>query len=216
MKNFFIDLENVGSAGIHGAKDLDQDCNIHIFYSNNANKISLEATSELTKGKANVIYRKLSSIGKNALDFELVTIMSALIGETREGDYFIISGDTGYTAAIRCLLNEYPECNLRIEQSSSIANAINSRSVLLKKVMRSFNKEQSFDSYLQSIFSGSLYEAHIPLVSSLIKTTENKQDLYTSLIRNLGPSNGTNIYNMIKSNFFNLRDSLKLLSPERI
>lgn len=208
MKYYFIDLENVNSAGVHGAEDLTKDSVIYIFYSRNANSINLEAVSELTKSKAVVLYRKLSGTGQNALDFELVSIMSATIGDTKEGEYYIISNDKGYTAAIKCLMKEFSDKNVSIHQASSIANTQEIRERLINKHMTSVYKEQLFDSKLHQLLSESKYECYTKEIRSIVLNTCEKQQLYATIIDKFGFHLGAKIYRAIKSNYYELRDAI--------
>lgn len=208
MKHYFIDFENVSSAGIHGAKDLTQDCIVNIFYSQNAKNMCLEAVAELTKGKAKVNYRRLSEAGRNALDFELVSIMSATIGESKEGEYYIISNDKGYSAAIRCLQNEFTSCPITIQQANSIANTLDTRKNLLAKHMYSLAKEQNFDARLKDILTGIHYEKHLSTIKDVFKQATCKQDLYMAFIKCFGNQTGILIYKAIKSNYYILKDAL--------
>jgi hypothetical protein len=209
MKQYFIDFENVNSAGIHGAKDLNKDAFIHIFYSQNAKSLSMDAVAELTKGKGTIYYRKLTEAGHNAMDFELISIMSAMIGEKKEGEYFIISNDKGYVSAIKCLLKEYSDKPIKIYQASSIANTLGNRDALITQHFRSVNKEQEFDTKVKNLLSGSAYETHIPFIKNAIHNTHCKQEFCTLLIKTLGNQLGMNVYKFLKGDYFELRDALQ-------
>lgn len=208
MKYYFIDLENVKSAGIHGAKNLTKDSTIYIFYSKNTRSINLDAVSELTKSKAVVQYKKLLETGPNALDFELVSLMSAIIGDKKEGEFYIISNDKGYTAAIRCLIDEYSDKPISIHRESTIANTLDTRADIINKHMSAVIKEKKFDEKLKSLLNGSTFEKHILEIRLIIINTTEKHQFYTTLIDKFGYNLGINIYRSLKGNYYELRDAM--------
>lgn len=99
MAVFFIDYENVNSAGVVGVEKLGPDNVVHIFYSVKADTIKIEEVIELMKADAKIEFHDATMRGqKNALDFELI----AMLYYTKKEDEtcYIISKDAGYDAAI--------------------------------------------------------------------------------------------------------------------
>lgn len=90
---FLIDFENVHEKGLEGVGELSQDDAVHLFYTKNASKISLDILSEV---KASLAFHKVN-VGKQSLDMQLVSYLGYLIGTVgHEPEYIIISNDTGF------------------------------------------------------------------------------------------------------------------------
>ncbi len=90
---FLIDFENVHEKGLEGIGDLSQNDAVHLFYTKNASKISLDILSEV---KAALAFHKVN-VGKQSLDMQLVSYLGYLIGTVgHEPEYIIISNDTGF------------------------------------------------------------------------------------------------------------------------
>ena len=90
---FLIDFENVHEKGLEGIGDLSQDDAVHLFYTKNASKISLDILSEV---KAALAFHKVN-VGKQSLDMQLVSYLGYLIGTVgHDPEYIIISNDTGF------------------------------------------------------------------------------------------------------------------------
>ena len=91
---FLIDFENVHEKGLEGIGELSQNDAVHLFYTKNASKISLDILSEV---KAALAFHKVN-VGKQSLDMQLVSYLGYLIGTVgHEPEYIIISNDTGFS-----------------------------------------------------------------------------------------------------------------------
>ena len=92
-KIFLIDFENVHEKGLEGIGELSPDDAVHLFYTKNASKISLDILSEV---KAKLAFHKVN-VGKQSLDMQLVSYLGYLIGTVgHEPEYIIVSNDTGF------------------------------------------------------------------------------------------------------------------------
>lgn len=100
MRYFFIDLENVKSEGLEGVLSLGSDDNVVIFYSENAMNLTIPALENLNNSKASKKFIKTNYIGKNAMDFQIVSLFGAMIERNRQGSYYIISQDNGFRSAV--------------------------------------------------------------------------------------------------------------------
>ncbi len=100
MRLFLIDYENVNSAGLQGIGQLTSQDRVILFYSQAANTLSFEIMDEMLA--ANIMPERvcIAQSGKNALDFQLVTFLGYLIAKNKADAYYIISKDTGYSAAV--------------------------------------------------------------------------------------------------------------------
>ena len=91
---FLIDFENVHEQGMVGIAKLPPEDTVHLFYTQNAAKISLDILSEV---KAKLCFHKVN-VGKQSLDMQLVSYLGFLIGTIgHEPEYIIVSNDLGFT-----------------------------------------------------------------------------------------------------------------------
>ena len=96
MKAYLIDFENVKSKGLTGIEQLAQDDKVIIFYSENSDTISFEMHRKVMTSNADIEYLKVRVGGKNALDFQLSTLLGYLLAKELYTHIFIISGDKGF------------------------------------------------------------------------------------------------------------------------
>lgn len=101
MRHFFIDLENVRSYGLEGVLLLKPDDMVYVFYSDNANALTIPTIESLNESQANVKYIKTNYIGANAMDFQIVTLLGATIERDKTGSFYIISHDNGFKSAVK-------------------------------------------------------------------------------------------------------------------
>ena len=94
---YFVDYENVHEAGLQGMNTLPKDSEVHLFYSQNANKLNLDL---LRFVKAKVRVHKVKP-GKQSLDMQMVSYLGYCIGdEEEEGTYILVSKDTDYANTV--------------------------------------------------------------------------------------------------------------------
>ena len=96
MKAYLIDFENVKSKGLTGIEQLSPDDKVIIFYSENSDTISFEMHRKVMTSSADIEYLKVRVGGKNALDFQLSTLLGYLLAKGLYTHIFIISGDKGF------------------------------------------------------------------------------------------------------------------------
>ena len=94
---YFVDYENVHEAGLAGMNTLPKDCEVHLFYSQNANRLNLDL---LRFVKAKVRVHKVKP-GKQSLDMQMVSYLGYCIGdEDKEGTFVLVSKDTDYANTV--------------------------------------------------------------------------------------------------------------------
>ena len=98
MRLYLIDYENVNSAGLCGIGQLPAADRVILFYSHSANTLSFEIMDEMLSGKVMPERICIEQSGKNALDFQLATLLGCLIANHEADEYFIISKDSGFSA----------------------------------------------------------------------------------------------------------------------
>lgn len=126
MKTYLVDFENVKSKGLVGIDKLDKDDNVIIFYSENSDTISFEMHCQVLKAKANVEYMKVRVGGKNALDFQLSTLLGYIVAKGCNTHVFVISGDKGFDKLHDFWENTFkdaPDC--KVFRTSNILTAVN-------------------------------------------------------------------------------------------
>ena len=97
MDYCLIDLENIGSDGINHLKDLKKDDVMYIFYTEQHKNISVEVMELLIQMKLEIVYQKVKTGTKNALDFQLSSHLGYMLGkEENNSNYHIVSNDKGY------------------------------------------------------------------------------------------------------------------------
>ncbi len=90
---YLIDYENVHEAGLQGMESCPAGCAIHLFYSQNANRLSLDLLRGL---KAAFFVHKVQP-GRQSLDMQLVSYLGFLIGtEGPDCRYVIVSKDRDF------------------------------------------------------------------------------------------------------------------------
>lgn len=98
-RRFFIDFENVHGAGLKGVDTLPAEDVVYVFYSQAAETFHIEQAIDILKSKAHIEFVEADAGTTNALDFQLIT---ALFGTADHAfEYFIVSGDGGYDAAVK-------------------------------------------------------------------------------------------------------------------
>lgn len=105
MKLYFVDYENVNSKGLGGIQNLTSKDRVMILYSNQANSVKIKTIQNLLTSKAKVSFIEITSLGQNALDFQLSALIGSYIGKFRGSklQIYIISKDKGFDSLVRGL-----------------------------------------------------------------------------------------------------------------
>lgn len=96
---YYIDFENVHGAGLKGVDALDEHDEVFIIYSQAAETFHIEHAIDILKSKARIEFVEVDGGTRNAADFQLIVALFGAMDE--KFDYAIISGDTGFDAAIK-------------------------------------------------------------------------------------------------------------------
>ena len=145
MRSFFIDLENVRSYGLEGILLLKPEDKVYVFYSDNANTLTIPTIESLNESSAQVKYIKTNYIGANAMDFQIVTLLGASIEKEQTGRFYIISHDNGFKSAVKFCEGYFTGYDIVTGVFANILLAINSEKntgLSAKKENRS-NKQNS-------------------------------------------------------------------------
>ena len=103
MRRFFlVDYENVSDGGLHGFFDLTAGDTVALFYTQNANKISIDFFEIAMRSDkaANIAFIKVNP-GNQALDLQLASYLGALMASAEDDcAFYIVSKDKGFQCLI--------------------------------------------------------------------------------------------------------------------
>ncbi len=97
---YLVDSENLNDAWVGAISDLGNRDQIFVFYTENSANMSVASISQLTARENQVIWKRCFT-GTNALDFQLVSQLGALIARHPRDTFIILSNDTGYDPVVR-------------------------------------------------------------------------------------------------------------------
>ncbi len=109
MAKYYIDYENVHNEGLKGVQKLQQGDKLHLFYSIKADTLKIDVVRQLMECPATICFDKIINGVENALDFQLITALMCNYND--EENYYIISRDKGYDAAIEMACKQN-RCNI--------------------------------------------------------------------------------------------------------
>jgi len=100
MSVYLIDYENVQQGGFSGMNQLNREDQVLIFYSENAEKVSLDFIAEFQNTGASVAFRKINKTGKNYLDFQLAAMSGVMVASSNATEYYIVSKDKDFDPVV--------------------------------------------------------------------------------------------------------------------
>lgn len=126
MKIYLVDFENVKSKGLQGIDNLTETDTVIIFYSENSDTINFEMHQKVLTSKADIEYFKVNVGGKNALDFQLSTLLGYLVAKDTYTNIFVISNDRGFDFLHDFWHGKYVDTpNATVYRTRTIQSAIN-------------------------------------------------------------------------------------------
>ena len=125
MTYFFLDFENANQLGKNVNPDVVRGDEIHVFYSEQNKRISLEFLDEMVRRGVSVLLHRVSGGRKNSLDFQLTTYLGYKIGQQgrKPADYVIISADTDYDKVI----DFWEENGQTVERCATLMSKVQSK-----------------------------------------------------------------------------------------
>ncbi len=99
-KTYFIDSENVGDNWISLLSSVTAEDEILVFYTANSPHMNYKNLILLKESDARVSFIECFE-GSNALDFQLCTELGYRLPSIGDGDFVIVSNDTGYDAIVK-------------------------------------------------------------------------------------------------------------------
>ncbi len=123
MTVYLVDFENVRSEGLKGVEELTSEDKVVIFYSKNADAITFDVHTLLSKSPAEIETYRILRGGHNSLDFQLSTYLGYLVMENSFKEIVIISKDKGFLCVTNFWEENRDKCNCDIKLCRSIRAA---------------------------------------------------------------------------------------------
>ncbi len=99
-KTYFIDSENVGDSWISLLDTVADDDDILVFYTAKSPHMKYKNLILLKESPKKITFIECCE-GSNALDFQLCTDLGFRVNNIADGEFIIVSNDTGYDAVVR-------------------------------------------------------------------------------------------------------------------
>jgi hypothetical protein len=174
---YLIDTENTGYRFISGAENLTDKDTVILFHNAGTGPEQVKTlTSLVGQSKAVLEVIDMSVHTKNAMDFEICAYLGVLVGRDPGAQYYIVSNDKGYGAAIDFICRYFP--NVTLAEIPSFSGVEEER--------------QNIDNVL------SAYPRKVRKVATdALKAAKNKQELNCYLQQHIGKDSCT-VYHLIK------------------
>lgn len=147
MAIYLIDYENVRVEGLKGVAKLTEDDSVCIFYSENQDKLTFGLHRRLCESKATIEYVKIRLDRKNALDFQLASILGYKIAQNEGQEFVIVSKDKGYDSTIELWKSKKIEIS-RVEDITT--DVQNSKNELIQEITALIGKDN--EKYSSNIY----------------------------------------------------------------
>ena len=147
MAIYLIDYENVHVDGLKGVAKLTDDDFVCIFYSENQDKLTFGLHRRLCESNAKIEYIKIKLDRKNALDFQLASILGYKIAKNEEQEFVIVSKDKGYDSTIELWKSKKIQV-CRVEDITT--DVQNSKNELVQEIISLIGKEN--EKYVPNIY----------------------------------------------------------------
>lgn len=174
---YLIDFENISVSGLSGLDQLTGDDQVLLFYSEMANKISIDLHLQLEHSPAHREYFCVKTGTKNALDFQLSTHLGYLIATHPTQEYAIVSKDTGFDALV----------HYWGEQHRSVCRCTN---------LMTQSSKNSPASPLAEYLPFDLEK--IPAIEAIIEEYQTRQNINNALVKAFGADKAYLLYRDIK------------------
>lgn len=100
-KAYLIDSENISDEWVDILDTMETQDVIFVFYTGKSTHINCERAHKLMRNGIGRVQWIKCFEGNNALDFQLVTELGAMIGLGKAAEYIIVSKDNGYNPVVR-------------------------------------------------------------------------------------------------------------------
>ena len=180
---FLIDKENTGKRFLHGLDKLTANDKVIIFHYELAGEIKPDILLPLSHCKAAVEIIKMNTHTKNAMDFQICTYIGYLYNQyKRNAEYYIVSDDKGYGAAIEFI-------KTHVDPKAAISQINSNMELEAEKV-----------SLVEILLQDKYQKKVINKIKKGIISSRDKGEFHNYLQKNLN-ADFEQIYNLIKPVF---------------
>lgn len=209
MATYIIDYENVSVDGMKGLSELTAEDNLYIFYSEKADRMTFDLYRRLSECRARQEFFRASVGTKNALDFQLVSILGYKVARDEKATFVIVSRDKGFD----CVVKLWASRGVSITRASSIGAALTgepaeeptakpaTKTATAKKAEPKNAAAKPEDALAHKVSSqlGSKYAAHVDMAVEGLLAHPNKTDFNNYLGKKLGDTKlASELYHKLK------------------
>lgn len=179
MTHYLVDYENVHGEGLKGIDSLTETDEVIIFYSENADTMTFGLHRQINESAARIIFIKIESGTKNALDFQLVSYLGYMLSGHTKDNYYIVTKDNGYQAVVKFWSRQKVHISLIADLSK-----------------RTIEEEKN---ELRRALSSALTDPkQINLVISYVEKYKTKLGLNNALVKEFESKKGGELYKLLK------------------
>ena len=210
VRNYFIDFENVQSAGLKGIEKLKKNDRVYFMYSKNASTMHMDAVRKMHECVAEIEFIDIKHLGKNALDFQLCALMGEKIGKFRGKnlELYIVSNDTGYDSVKHGTYEMFKETFKKKGKTLSIRRICNFTETIdaedkkknAEEKARSIveEKREKLKAIVDVALKGSNYTNKATTIVDLLMKKTSPIDFHNKCCQTFGSEDGRNIYLLLK------------------
>lgn len=205
-KIYLIDSENISDEWVDILDTIEGKGHIVVFYTNKSSHIHCSQVCKLMeKGAGKVQWIKCME-GNNALDFQLVTELGAMVERNEASEYVIISKDNGFNVVV----NYWNDRNVRITKMS--VKSIKESSQAKDKEEESETCEPQPESVVCMEDTDDISKEP-PFIMELLKAVDlsDHSMLYGTLVAFEGQGNGVQDYRRLRDYGKEAQEKLKEL-----
>lgn len=215
----YVDFENVKIKGLEGLDELTEKDTLYLFYSKNAETLTVPIHESIKNSKANIETIECST-GSNAMDFVISTLLGSHVKtDTEKTKYFIVSKDKGYQAIIdywkdfdikRILnLKQVNNENLEVDDEKPIKKKVIQKKNTSKKVKQPKQQQPQKKKHKINVRSRigmlvkGLKKADMDKMEALVKN--GNDNTYSKLLNEKFGTKGNDYFNKLKPLFSELK-----------
>lgn len=205
---FYVDYENVGTAGLTGIEKLSENDILRIYYSNDPS-VNMGTVENIVHSKAKIQFLKMSDKikamnQKNALDIIILTDISRQSYQISDEIFSVISCDSGYDSVLSEFSDGANSYIRRVSIDDFFKNAPNN-SKSKNKNKKSALSAEMIES-INNLFENQLskYENDRETIISIVTESKTRCDINNSINKKLGSAKAGTIMKNIKPFIKNL------------
>lgn len=191
---YYVDTENIPYWEM--SVNIKKDDFVYFFVTENSRKITGDSIKTVLQNKG---YYKIINCktGKNALDFQLSTMLGYVLRNNKKKEHIVVSCDSGYAAIVdfwksrgykvRCIANEKAK---QKEEYKKFVHSLMEKKATNKKFLKKELKEYNFS------------PEELNKVQDIVLENSNREDymgqIHNGLVREFGKNTGLIIFNTLK------------------